>query len=482
LSRALRRGFGVLYRWLPWVARQELVARLCREVLGRDPLPEDRARWEPLWKTGGFSPEWFRGLLRSSPEYEQVVEPLAAEIRAVYAKFLHREPTPSDVARHVGHFRAEYHTPEECVRAIRGGDIRRHLGIRPLKLEIDITNQCNLRCVMCYFNDERVSRRRREDISVEEFARIAGQVFPVCNEVSLSYGTEPLLHQQFGELIKITKSHRVPLVWTTTNGILLKGRMIDQVVRLGLDSICISIDAATKQTYERIRVGASFEKLMANIQALNRAKEQYRSDTPHVQLNFVLMRSNIEELPALIRLARELKAAAVGAVHVVPFENASAKEEPLVRDKELCNRMLDEARALAKRYKVVAHLPENFRGRPARALSGRGNFFYGLKMDEGEASLSCCRFPWHFVGINPYGDVIPCGWWYGEEPMGNIKAQPFEEIWNNERYRALRAEHLGRALRPTCQSCPAAGLGSVDDNNSFLVKEPLRGYSSRGRR
>src|SRR5262249_24990150 len=145
LSRVMCRGFGGACRLLPWVARRELVSRLCRETLGRDPGAEDFARWAPRWKTGGLSQEQLREVMRNGPEYQQVVKPLTAEIKAVYAKFLLREPTHSEVARHVGHFRAEYDTPEECARAVRGGDIRKHLGIRPLKLEIDITNKCNLR-------------------------------------------------------------------------------------------------------------------------------------------------------------------------------------------------------------------------------------------------------------------------------------------------------------------------------------------------
>jgi radical SAM protein with 4Fe4S-binding SPASM domain len=470
------------------VAQRELVARLCRETLGRDAHAEELARWAPRWKIGGLSEHHLREILRNGSEYQDFVKPLSAAIKAEYARFHLPEPTPLEIARHVGHFRAEFNTPEECALAAKGDDIRKHLGIRPLKVEIDLTNKCNLRCAMCYFSDEVVFQRKRQDISVEDFARIAEQVFPFCKDVGLSFGTEPLLHRQFGELLAITKSHRVPWVWATTNGILLNDKVIDQVIRLGLDSICISIDGATKQTYERIRVGSNFDKLIANIEALNRAKEQSRSDTPHVQLNFVLMRSNIEELPALIQLAHQLKAGTVGAVHMVSFENAAAKEESLAEHKELSNRMLDEARALALHYKIVANLPENFTppvsppsqgGDTGGVGSARGNFFYGLNLLEDETSLSCCRFPWHFVGIDPYGNVTPCGWWYGEEPMGNVKSQPFWEIWNNERYRALRAEHLSRALRPTCQSCPAAGLGRVNDNASFLVKTPMKGYSRK---
>lgn len=467
-----------LYRELPWVARRNLAARVCRETLGRDATAEDFAQWAPRWRVRGFSEEQLREAIYRTDEYQQLVQPLASAIRAEYARFHLPEPSRLEIARHVAHFRGAFHTTEACLRAVRAGHLQNNLGIRPLKVEIDLTNKCNLRCAMCYFSDEVVFRRKREDISVDDFARIAEQVFPWCKDVGLSFGTEPLLHRQFAELLAIAKSHQVPWVWATTNGLLLNHQLIDDVIRLGLDSLCISIDGATRSTYERIRVGASFDKLLGNIEELNRAKEHAGSATPYVQINFVLMRSNIEELPALVRLAHKLKAKTVGAVHMVSFENAAARDESLEGHKELCNRMLDEARALATEYGIVANLPENFRVADERR-SSRGNYFYGLNLVEGETALSSCRFPWHFVGVDPYGNVTPCGWWYGEEPMGNIKREPFESIWNNERYRALRAEHLSGNLRPACQSCPAAGLGRVNDRASFQVKPPMQGYSQK---
>src|SRR5262249_31104985 len=153
-----------------------------------------------------------REAIRTGPEYQHLTKPLAAAIKAEYARFHLPEPTPLEIARHVGHFRAEFNSPVECARAVRGGDIRKHLRIRPLKVEIDLTNKCNLRCAMCYFSDEVVFQRKRQDISVEDFARIEEQVFPLCKDVGLSFGTEPLLHRQFGELLTITKSHKVPWV------------------------------------------------------------------------------------------------------------------------------------------------------------------------------------------------------------------------------------------------------------------------------
>src|SRR5207302_3207805 len=113
--------------------------------------------------------EQLRQAILNGPEYQQLVKPLAAAIRAEYARFHLPAATPREVARHVSHFRMEIGTPEKCARAVRGGDVRKHLGVRPLKVEIDLTNKCNLRCAMCYFSDDVVFRRKREDISVEDF-------------------------------------------------------------------------------------------------------------------------------------------------------------------------------------------------------------------------------------------------------------------------------------------------------------------------
>src|SRR5207247_1766069 len=80
-----------------------------------------------------------------------------------------------------------------------------------------------------------------------------------------------------------------------------------------------------------------------------------------------------------------------------------------------------------------------------------------------------CHFPWHFVGLDAAGNVVPCGWWYGEEPMGNIRTESFEEIWTGRRFRALRAEHQAGERRPTCRNCPAMGVGRVSDAGAFAV-------------
>jgi radical SAM protein with 4Fe4S-binding SPASM domain len=450
-----------------------LVTRLYREILFREPDSGGLDHYTSQLEARQLLPDQVEETLRGSPEYVSVISPLLEEIESVYATYLLRAPTAQEVAQGVENFRNALPTFAQSVQAIKTGKCRAHLGIRPLNLEMDITNQCNLRCIMCYFSDERIYKRKRVDISVEDFGKIAGQLFPLCHKVSLSIGTEPLLHHHFDELLAITEAHRVPRTYINTNALLLNEALIDQMVQSRFHAMAISIDAATKETYERIRVGSNFDKVIANIKAVNRAKERAKSDVPHLTFNFVLMKSNIEELPALVRMAKELQIEGIAAVHMVAYDNTNTQHESLERHKELCNRWLDATREAAKECNVRVQLPDNFELGPRRPLTNSVTpTYFDLNTRVDKVVRSCCQFPWHFVGIDCEGNVVPCGWWYGEPSMGNIKTERFEDIWNNARYRTLRAEHMSGGLRKTCSTCPAAGVGNVSNTSAFTVKKP----------
>jgi MoaA/NifB/PqqE/SkfB family radical SAM enzyme len=461
---------------------------------GKGPAGQARAAEnDALQVLESLSAEPVRGALRHllpALEYQEVVRPLLAEIDRVYARFIFRKPTPHEVARHVHAYYKRFPALEDRYHAVRAGNIRPHLGARPLTVEIDVTNQCNLRCIMCHFSTEAFSKRKREDISVEDFTTIAEQMFPLCSLVHLTYICEPLLHPRFSELLAITKRYDVPQVTVTTNGTLLNEQLTEQLVVGGLGGLSISMDAATKPTYERIRRKGKFDKLMANIGALNRAKQRHGSSTPELAFNFVMMRSNIAELPALVRMAHELGAVRVAATHLTPWEGLDMEAETLEKGPELCNRMMGEARELAKEHQIELALPANFdppapapepllqigalgasapteAPKPSKRDWGRYVSYYGPPW--GDESLDHCHFPWHFVTLTHDGWVVPCAGWDGPF-VGNVLQEPFEDIWNSDRYRAIRSGHLNGTLK-ACLTCPATSMGNVNDKAAFAARK-----------
>src|SRR6266403_5140041 len=117
-------------------------------------------------------------MTQNNIEYEQVLKPVVTEIKEVYHKFLFREATAKETLQHIQHFYEQLDTSEAKQLAARNGNIRTYLGIRPFKLEMDVVNQCNLRCIMCHFSSAEFSKRKKAELSMENFASIADQLFP----------------------------------------------------------------------------------------------------------------------------------------------------------------------------------------------------------------------------------------------------------------------------------------------------------------
>jgi radical SAM protein with 4Fe4S-binding SPASM domain len=336
---------------------------------------------------------------------------------------------------------------------------------------------------MCHFSNEQYYKRRRAEMSVDAFSALAEQVFPLCHQACLSWSTEPLLHWRFGDILDITRQYDIPYVHMNTNGLFLNEDLIDRMLHT-LHGIGISIDGATEQTYKHIRVGGNFKKLIANLKAFSDARRRRGSATPTIGLGFVLMRSNIEDLPALVELAANLAIDAVNTQHLVPYQITNTRDESLVNHKELYNRMAGEARARAEKLGVVLVLPDAFAEGPGggstvqlgttkveskRHKTQRNPFAAALRMKD--AKRSCCPFPWHFVAIDCHGSVMPCGWWSDQHPLGNINTESFERLWNNERFRTLRAEHLMGTLRDCCRNCPVKAWDDPNDPSPFGEKQ-----------
>ena len=415
----------------------------------------------------GLSTDGIRDHLMQTAEYTDVTAPLLTEIHSVYERIVGSRATTAEVRDAVNRFRTAIPDHTEQVRTLAAGDAARYLGIRPLKLEIDLSTQCNLRCVMCYFVLDRFSKRERVDMRAEDFERFADQLLPFCSRVSLSIGTEPMLNKEFEAILEILGRYSVPWTYMSTNGLLLTDSIIEKMIDVQFNGFAVSVDAGTKETYERIRHGGKFARLEKNIQKLQAAKARRGSTFPVVNFNYVLMRSNIRELPTFVNWAHGLGVEGLAAMHLTPFEGLDLTDESLVHDKELSNEMLDEARRLAEGYGIPMAFPPNFTEEAAPAeLAEVVPVGFQLNVDE-ERRVSQCTFPWHFVGVDPYGNVLPCGWWYTEKPMGNIHEQSFEEIWNNAAWKELRTEHETGRLRETCRTCPAAGMGNVDNANAF---------------
>ncbi len=319
---------------------------------------------------------------------------------------------------------------------------------------LDASTKCNLECIFCL----RVFMELlpEKQVTAEEIDRLAKEAFDGCSGISLSLGAEPLLNTEFDKLIDLLNAYPYVHTTMTSNGLTLSNKITHLLVEKGYKEISISMDGATKETYESIRKGARFETLIRNLQRLKQLKETLRSPYPRVRFHFALMRRNIAEIPAFVDLVHELGGELIRFQHfIIPHE--SLTQESLWFDKETSNRFLTEGIEKCKQYGIAIDAP------PLFDLNTVSNGRKRLR-------TSLCHWPWKGMLLDPQGGALPCCQWKGPL-LGNVNEQGFEAVWNGEGYRQLRRDWISGNLNDYCRNCSALMEGDVNDFSSFFASE-----------
>jgi len=315
---------------------------------------------------------------------------------------------------------------------------------KPVRIEFYVLNWCNARCIMCG------APTRGQTIDMDKLRLVGDETLPEAKECLL-IGGEVLLLANFPEMSRYVSEHGIRLSLTTNLFSLEGGRA--EAIRDFYQELRVSVDAATKATYESIRTGLRFERLVENMQRL--AEIKARSGL-WVGLEFVAMRRNIAELPEVVEMAARHGFDHVGATFVQVRERVGF-EESLLFHRERANRYLDLARSRAQDLGIDLCAPRNF------DLEQRPYLRPSVATD----GYKKCVFPWERMRVFPDGRVIPCC--HLDLSAGNIFAAPLDDVWNGRVYRELRdALRNGRPDMPDrCKHCPFVGR-KTDSNDCSL--------------
>lgn len=329
-----------------------------------------------------------------------------------------------------------------------------------LRVRMDITNKCNLLCKMCFY--PATVGQPKFDMEPDLFRKIASQVFCYASTVSLACQYEPLMSRHFDEILEIVAEGPCPRVGFVTNGTLLTRRRCELLAENPhMESIAVSIDGATKETYERIRVNARWEKLIENLETLAAVKAARNTPRPYVQLNMVLMKSTIGELPQLVDLAKQVNAVVIEAIRYLPM-NVGMDEA--IEDWEAVMPVLVEAKRRAHDQDIYLMLPVRDERLDAYELPP----FEAPDTSRETGEYSCfCEAPWRAVQIYPNGDLHPCG--YFGKAFGNLRERDFLEIWNSRPYLQLRRSLKRMRLNSVCTACNPHGYDNIERKREINI-------------
>ncbi len=268
---------------------------------------------------------------------------------------------------------------------------------RPIHIQIETTTRCNLGCIQCGLHSYALKNR---DLDVEVLLDLAKKLFPTAGSVVFSDTGEALMYSWLDTVFELVRQYKIPVAGFFTNGTLLDDKAVAAILASGMAFVNVSIDGATPETYERIRLGARFSEVMGNLRRLTDQRRKKGSRFPIVQVNFVGMRENIEEFPRLVEMVADAGAERVVCSNLVPY-TYELQERSLVHQSEVTARVRRRALEIGEALDVYVGFPEP--GLPAMKRSSHGTkpqiFDPGARLSPSHAvaSLEVNEVPDHAI-------------------------------------------------------------------------------------
>ncbi|MGM5482997.1 MAG: radical SAM protein [Nanobdellota archaeon] len=306
---------------------------------------------------------------------------------------------------------------------------------------IEVTQKCNLNCIMCYNKDA----AKKENISTRQIKRFILELWELgCKMISFT-GGEPFLRKDIFELIKFAQSYGIETV-IYTNGTLLK-TLKHRIIDSGLSKIFISIESGTEGTYEKIRGKNIFKRVVTGTKELIKARNGSKSSM-EVRVASLIMKDTVDELIETIDFSRQLGVDGITFKPVTIANVCYSRDEdsmfaktnnlglwPTNEQMKYLPFILDELSSRHKKDGFVWDTPFYFQTLK-KYFEWPSNRYMGIKCSKG----------YNYLVLDKDGYVLPC---WGIRPIEEwqINNNSLKKIWDSKRYRTTR-EMMGLCNHP----------------------------------
>jgi len=275
----------------------------------------------------------------------------------------------------------------------------------PVRLWIEPASICNLKCIMCLNKDMPPAEKGVMDWNL--YTGLIDEAKNYVYDVYLHHRGEPLLNPRLPQMLRYAKKAGLKVKFHT-NGTIMTPELSEEILKSQPDLVSFSVDGFTRETYEKIRVNADFQKTMENISCFLELRKKLGLEKPY---------TIIEE---------------------ISFPQFITGADGANREK----------------------FSEHFRklGLDELIFKKLYNWAGYLKMDgleKGEMTYTACTFPWYASVILWDGTVSPCPQdYYGRIKLGNIREKSLRDIWNGHPYIEMREEMLSNVKNISpCNEC-----------------------------
>jgi radical SAM protein with 4Fe4S-binding SPASM domain len=319
----------------------------------------------------------------------------------------------------------------------------------PRTLWIELTSKCPFDCVFC---SRKTLRGAGEHLPFPIYeSLVRGLADP--RRLILNYSGESTVYPELIPAIQLARSAGayVELVSAFASA---PDSLLEPLSRSGLNRLTISLHAADPQTYEEIYRYGSFDAVRSRLERFLYLCGSL-PQAPLVDLAFVAMDRNLDQLPAVAALASELR---IGSIMIFPVLRRD--EIPIQFPSELTadgvhrpefERRLHTAVEHARARHPEARIAVSQATSDGEQCIGEVPRPYAGPLPEDACVFSCEQNPWETAHVLANGDVVACEV-LDKTPLGNLTRQSIREIWNGAPYEQFRERYRATAVEQ-CRTC-----------------------------
>ena len=289
----------------------------------------------------------------------------------------------------------------------------------PISISFEPTTSCNLRCPECP-SGLRAFTRPTGMLEKDFFTTTINDLHNHLLYLIFYFQGEPYLNPQVLEMVKYASSKGIYTA-TSTNAHYLTESAARKTVESGLDRLIISIDGTTQEVYEQYRLGGKLSKVLEGTRNMVKARKEMNSKKPFIFFQFLVVKPNEHQVNEIRKLAREI------GVDEVRFKTAQ------VYDYATDPNQLIPVNEKYSRYQRNSD---------------------GTYRAKNKLANRCWKL-WHANVITWDGMVVPCCFDKdASHPLGNLRDQPFRQVWQSDAYKKFRASlMMSRKNIDICSNC-----------------------------
>lgn len=287
----------------------------------------------------------------------------------------------------------------------------------PISYSIEPTNHCNLKCPECPSGLGALTRPLGL-LKSADFKKLIDEISQTGFYVQLFFQGEPYINKNLPEMISYAQSKNV-YISISTNGHFVNEKNVDFVLDNAPNKLIFSVDGLDEESYQKYRVGGTFEQADSGLRSLIRRKKERRLRKPFVEFQFIVMKQNEHQMEQVRKYCKE-----VGV-----------------------DKLVFKTMQISSYENALKFLPSNKKFR--RYIVEKDTFKI-----KNEIKNHCFAL-WRTSVITWDGRVVPCCFDKdAENEIGIVNGKSFSEVWNSNKYYKFRTKILSdRKSEPMCTNC-----------------------------